>query len=236
LTWRTSPLAISARNFGRAIGVNRLLAPMLNGSGYEERFHAALMATIRHGDVVWDVGANVGLYSILFAQQVGSEGMVVAWEPSPTNLPRLHSALLNAANAMVRPIALGDRQGTATLILGKDSLGATSRIIDSPESTSDQGVACVSMASGDELVGTGDVPSPIVIKIDTEGFELEVLRGLTETLRRPSLRAVCVELHFAILHERGLLDVPAQIEGLLFDAGLTVSWPDASHIVATRSR
>ena len=54
-----------------------------HGRGYEESFRAAMFACIRPGDCVWDVGANIGLYSELFAAAVGPAGKVISFEPSP---------------------------------------------------------------------------------------------------------------------------------------------------------
>ncbi len=62
------------RNLGRALGLNRLLASLLAGE-YEDRFQTVMLGAIRPGDIVWDVGANVGLYSKKFSNNAGSSGM-----------------------------------------------------------------------------------------------------------------------------------------------------------------
>ena len=51
---------------------------------YEARFMRALNARVRPGDVVWDIGANVGMYTQQFAHAVGRSGRVIAFEPAPT--------------------------------------------------------------------------------------------------------------------------------------------------------
>jgi hypothetical protein len=79
------------------------------------------------------------------------------------------------------------------------------------------------------------VSAPNVIKVDTEGFELDVLLGLKQTLKQPSVRAVCIELHFATLQQRRRPNAPADIEKLLATSGFSVVWPDSSHIVAIRA-
>ena len=73
-----------------------------------------------------------------------------------------------------------------------------------------------------------------MIKIDTEGFEWDVLLGLRQTLQEKRLRMLCIEMHFGLLQERGLSNAPSDIEKLLVYSGFSLAWPDASHIVATR--
>ena len=194
-----------------------------------------MTATIRPGDTVWDVGANVGLYSKLFSDLAGPAGHVVAWEPSPVNLCRLREAVSACGNVTVNPVALGEREGTVELHQGQDDLGASSRIFERHQRGRWPEAVSVQVVCGDRLVSSGTVSVPNVIKIDTEGFELDVLRGLSRTLQDPAVRAVCVELHFGILHERQLPGAPADIEKLLVGSGFTVAWSDSSHIVATRS-
>jgi hypothetical protein len=67
-----------------------------------------------------------------------------------------------------------------------------------------------------------------------DGCELEVLKGMPRVLCAARLRAICVEVHFALLLERGLPNAPSQIERLLKDTGFHVSWADASHLIGLR--
>lgn len=229
MSWRTHPIVLALRSLGRALGVNSRLARVLARSGYESSFEEATLARIRPGDCVWDVGANVGLYSLKFLDAVGPRGAVFAFEPSPTNRTRLVAALASQANATVLPVALGDCDGTMKFEQGADALGATSRLLDGDGDGID-----VRVARGDSLIASGDAARPNVVKIDTEGFELDVLRGLFASLESKSLRALCVEVHFRLMSERGIVDGPRLVERLIRQAGFRVRWTDASHIVATR--
>lgn len=233
MSWRTNPAVLLLRNLGRALGLNRLLGSLLGRGDYEGRFQVAMLGVIRRGDVVWDVGANVGLYSKKFSDIAGSSGKVFAYEPSPANLLRLNEAVASLANVTVVPIALGEREGVVAFEQGIDPLGATSRIVDKAAGESERQVE-IQLSSGDRLVSSGAVAMPNVIKIDTEGFELEVLLGLGQTLQEKSLRVLCIEMHFGLLQERGLSNAPLDIEKLLVSSGFSLAWPDASHIIATR--
>jgi len=233
MSWRTNRTVLLFRNVGRVIGLNRPLGHLLGGRDYENRFQAAMLGAIRQGDVVWDVGANVGLYSQKFSDIAGASGKVFAYEPSPVNLRRLKEAVASRGNVTVVPVALGERDGVVAFMQGNDSLGATSRIIDKSLGALDRQVE-IQLWSGDRLVSSGAVAVPNVIKIDTEGFELDVLRGLRQTLQEKRLRMLCIEVHFGLLQERGLSNAPSDIEKLLVSSGFTLDWPDASHVVATR--
>lgn len=233
MSWRTSQAVLLLRNLGRTLGLNRLLASLLGGGGYEDRFQVAMLSAIRPGDIVWDVGANVGLYSKKFSNIAGSSGRVFAYEPSLDNLQRLNEAVASLGNVTVMPVALGDREDVVVFEQGTDPLGATSRIVDKAVRESERQVE-IMLSSGDHLISSRAVALPNVIKIDTEGFELDVLRGLSQTLQHKSLRTLCVEIHFALLKGRGLPNAPSDIEKLLVSSGFSLVWPDASHIVATR--
>ncbi len=233
MSWRTSGAVPLLRNLGRSIGLNRLLASFL-GAGYEDRFHLAMLGAIRQGDVVWDVGANVGLYAQKFSDIVGPTGRVIAYEPSPANLQRLNEAVGSRVNITVVPMALGQSEDVVLIEQGNDTLGATSRIVGKAVCGSGRQVE-VQMSSGDYLVSSCAVAMPNVIKIDTEGFELDVLLGLKRTLMQKSLRMVCIEVHFGLLKEQGFPRAPSDIEKLLVSAGFSLAWPDVSHLVATRA-
>ena len=233
MSLRTSRVFIVLRRFGRALGVNAKLVRVLRG-GYENRFQEAMLSAVRPGDCVWDVGANIGYYTLELARRVGSAGSVVAFEPSPNNLERLRAAVAGNNQITVMPCALGAKAGKAHLRQGADPIGATSQLVESEEQSAGAGVVSVTVQRGDDLVDQQLVPAPCVVKIDTEGFEVEVLEGMSGCLASRSLRALCIEIHFGLLTERGLSDAPARIERMLQAAGFRCRWTDLSHIVATR--
>lgn len=231
MSWRTHRLVVTLRSMGRALGLNRWIAARLPaGGGYEARYDSGFSGGLRPGDHVWDVGANVGYYTRLFAGRVGEQGHVFAFEPSPTNFQRLATASAGLRNVTLRACGLGREDGKLRFQQGVDDLGATSRIVDSAA----DGIA-VEIRSGASLLAGGEATLPHAIKIDVEGFELEVLEGMADYLRQPPLRMIGVEVHFGILQQRGMALVPQQIESLLQRSGFTVSWPDSSHILAVRA-
>src|SRR5581483_623925 len=65
-------------------------------------------------------------------------------------------------------------------------------------------------------------PCPTKAKIDVEGYELEVLRGMAGHLENPTLKSLFIEVHFATLEDRGLKGAPAEIVGMLDRAGFKV--------------
>lgn len=221
------------RSAGRALGLNRLISRLIQPSTYEDKFQTALLESVQPGECVWDVGANTGLYSKKFSAIVGPQGKVCAFEPSPLNLQTLRAETNSLANLEILPIALGEKETTALFQQGEDSLGATSRIVVDGSGSNPNSVT-VSVSTGDILISAGKVPVPNLIKIDTEGFELEVLRGLGNTLGRPELRMLFIEVHFKLLRERGFPEAPREIEKMLETAGFSLRWPDASHLVAAR--
>lgn len=231
MSWRTNSLVLGARNIGRALGVNRWLAAHLAGNSgdYEARYDNGFSSALRQGDCVWDVGANVGYYTRLFSERVGETGRVFAFEPSPVNFDRLTSACASLGNVTLRCCGLGKEDGKLYFQQGDDGLGASSRIVE----TASEGIA-VDIRSGASLVGNGEVAIPNAIKIDVEGFEYEVLAGLGEHLKSPAVRLIGIEVHFSILEQRGIPQMPQQIEKLLILNGFSVTWPDNSHIIAVR--
>ena len=228
---RTMPVTIAARNIARRLGLTVPLARLVLGRSYEAAFDRALLAAIRPGDVVWDVGANVGYYSRKFAYAAGAEGRVYAFEPSPITARRLRAAVGENVRIAIVPKAIGRAPARLRMVQGADELGATSRVVgrDSREDALE-----IEVDSGDRLVDAGEAAAPNVVKIDVEGHELEVLQGMAELLRDTGLRAVCVEVHFQLLNERGHPRAAAEIERLLKKAGFRLRWTDPSHLVALR--
>jgi len=210
----------------------RVLTLGRRGEGYERRFRSAMLTCIRPGDCVWDVGANVGFYSELFATAVGASGKVISFEPSPACVATLEDRLRDRASGASRqivPVALSDEDGDAWLSVGRGNTAPGNRLASSEEPLTVK----VRTVRGDSLLASGH-EAPAVVKIDVEGFEGEVLDGMGSVLDLPSLRAVCVEVHFGILNDRGKPHEPTRVSRLLQAHAFTVKWVDRSHFVARR--
>jgi FkbM family methyltransferase len=157
---------------------------------------ASLVATLKEGDVFFDVGANVGYYSLLASRLVGATGRVIALEPSVRNVALLHRhvTMNGASNIRVVPAACADRFSIATFSAGENF--ATGHI-----SESDAAGAIVPTVTVDALTQASAAPN--VIKIDVEGAEVEVLRGASETLAR-SAPVIYLSVHSSDLRSRCL--------------------------------
>lgn len=173
---------------------------------------------IQPGDVVWDVGANIGIYSCL-AASAGAE--VVAFEPEPTNRRRLTSNVaLNDTAIEIRVEALAAEPGTATL--GGDPVGDEPgrgrHALGAGEHPSE---VEVDVDAADRLIERGEVDPPAVMKIDVEGGELSVLRGAERLLNSESCRCVLVEVHPSEL--RGRCQNVAEVFSILNESGFSVN-------------
>lgn len=231
---------IQARSTSRKLGVTRLIHRLSNTrrepgnlARYETKVDAVLRRHIRTSDTVWDVGANLGLYTTRFSDWVGPAGHVVAFEPVPSCFQRLSERIDGSSNVSTLNLALGDRKGQLSMRLAEDPHGATHTFLDVDRPSNE--TLDLPVRSGDELCREGRLPTPNVLKIDVEGFELEVLRGLDATLANAACRAIVLEVHFGLLEERGRKHAPRDLQQLLRDRSFQVDWVDASHLVAYRS-
>jgi FkbM family methyltransferase len=147
---------------------------------YEQGHQTSLEGLLGEGDTFWDVGANVGFYSLLAARLVGPRGRVVAIEPVPRNLRYLHRHIgINALeNVAVVEAAAGEREGTARFT---ESAG------NAQNHFSDGGPLVVPVVTLDGLLAT--FPPPRALKIDIEGAEHLALEGARTLLQvhRPGI-------------------------------------------------
>ena len=145
------------------------------------------------GDVLYDVGANVGAYSLLAAVAIPGT-RVVAFEPGPANYAALCANIeLNAVTERVTalPVALGADPGSA--LLGRDaSVPGTSVELDGA-ATPDAGLTAL-VERLDDVVERFGLPLPTHLKLDVDGGELGVLAGPERVLGAERLRSAMVEL------------------------------------------
>jgi FkbM family methyltransferase len=165
------------------------------------------------GDVFYDLGANIGFFTLIAARLVGPEGHVYAFEPSPRTAGALRGnvELNQLENVTVVEAAVSDRDGTMAF----DEVGEVSqeaRLIP----RGGQGTTEVRIVAIDSFVGEG-ARQPKLVKIDVEGHENEAVHGMARTLRSARPIVVC-EIHQA-RHEN-----EHEVERMLQELGYSCSW------------
>lgn len=159
------------------------------------------IASFEPGEVLADVGANVGMYTVWAACTRGVR--VYSFEPESANYALLNRNIVaNGVAALVRAYcaALSDRPGFGELHLSQFAAGASCHSLDEMldpfhrPMTAAYTQGCVA-ATLDELVKAGKIAPPQHIKIDVDGFEPKVVRGARATLRSGSVRTLLVEVN-----------------------------------------
>jgi FkbM family methyltransferase len=177
------------------------LRPLLRDDRYN---FGALQRLVRKGDVVFDLGANIGLYSRFLAQCCGASH-VYAFEPSPANLELLAENLKIggcSSRVTVLPYAVGNADGTLEFQI--DDLTSNSGTLDvvtggaASQSRAQYGLpprtVSVQAVRLDTMLQRGETPLPRVIKVDIEGAEALALDGARELMKQHFCRFL-FELH-----------------------------------------
>ena len=143
---------------------------------HDERYVVTkLLKTIKPGDICWDIGANIGFYTCLLASQVEEVGAVVAFEPAVRTCGYLYEnvSLNQFSNVTVVNKGLGDKAEQQHLYYSEAALaeGTASLKYAEGRTASER----VTLDTIDNLIR--ELPIPDFIKIDVEGYQLEVLRG-----------------------------------------------------------
>jgi FkbM family methyltransferase len=142
-----------------------------------------LASNVYPGDVVYDVGANVGFFTLLAARLTGANGHVYAFEPVPENVAAVRHNLAqnHMAHVTVLQQAVSDEVGEGKLLLAHYSGGSSLDTVGSPPDL--KGELIVPLTTLDALVVQQNYPQPKFVKIDVEGAEINVLRGMTWLLK-----------------------------------------------------
>ncbi len=147
----------------------------------------------KEGTVFFDIGANIGLYS-LYAAKAAKDVQVYSFEPHKLNFATLlENIFLNGLEKNINPLALalGDSSGLFHLNYNSMESGASLTQLGhtnlSEERTFTPKLSeLVNSMSLDKLIESGEVPKPDMIKIDVDGNELPILRGMTDLLKSGS--------------------------------------------------
>lgn len=161
---------------------------------YEPSVCAWVKERVKPGDVIFDVGAQFGVYALLGARWVAPGGRIFAFEPSPETLSVLtRNVALNKAQGIVEvvPAAVGSDLGTATMFIvgthDHNTLASAAMGLINPLAIE---VSVITLDTFSKERGV----KPRLVKIDTEGWELHVMRGAVELLKADDILFV-VEMH-----------------------------------------
>jgi FkbM family methyltransferase len=152
--------------------------------GYERSIAELLPGIVRTGNVIYDIGANLGQYAVRFSRLVGKTGQVYCIEANPVCIYFLQANLqLNkATNCEILPVALSDQDGSIefTITYGNSALGISQgSSFYNVKIGHEVGIQSFSL---DHLIATLDLKQPSLLKIDIEGAEDTAIAGMERTL------------------------------------------------------
>ena len=149
---------------------------------YEPYLKHNFKKLIKPGDVVFDIGANIGFHTLYFAELVGNAGKVYAIEPIDINFKALTANLALNPFTNIIPVnkAFGNKTESINIHINVEQTnpGAFSITAEGPKNT------IINCIKGDEYVKEFGIEKVDVLKIDVEGFEFEVLKGLSTTINK----------------------------------------------------
>jgi len=178
------------------------------------------MDQFKAGDVMFDVGANVGMYSVYAGKISGAR--VFAFEPESQNYSELNrNIFLNELNGRVRAynLAVSNKFEISSLFLshfcpgyshhdfGENRWDADKKLGDllvKRDERLEQGCTAIVI---DEVIAQGFFPQPQHIKVDVDGFEWKVVDGARKTLQSPALKTVLIETDYKISESVKIIDI-----------------------------
>ncbi len=194
----------------------------------EEEVLSELIENLESGDVFYDIGANIGIYSS-FVMSSTDDVSVFAFEPHSSNISKMRRNLaLNGQEWSCIQTAIGDDNKLVPFnIASEDSDDSTHSTLESSSTIQ------IPQQRLTELVRNNDIPSPSVMKIDVEGAEYAVLKGTQELLE--DIRLLICEVHPEKLQSIGVKS--SEIEELLMSHGFTTrrleTEAEVFHVIAT---
>jgi len=196
---------------------------------------AWIESLVKDGDVMYDVGANVGVYSIYAGlQHAGAK--VYAFEPLQVNFHRLcaNIRLNGVGNVVPLHLALSDRNGIDSLYVSDYRLGASgsqlgAAVNDKGEAFDPLGTEYVPALRMDALGSVFGMPPPNHIKIDVDGIEMRIVQGMAGLLAADSIRSILIEVNREVTDQ-------GSIAGHLQSLGFHADHPLNQHPRHSRQR
>lgn len=189
------------------------------GEEHEYMMIKKVLQELNSDDVFFDIGSNIGVYSCLAAERANN---VVAFEPHPVNLSSLKKNVeRNKSNVQIKNVALSDSVGEVNFSeMDTEETTSTAAITSENSSKTVESKIC------DKLVQSGNIPQPNVVKIDVEGAEPLVLKGMRNTLMKDECRVVFCEIHLPVDYRPSIEDhgyTYKDVKNMLIEMGFEIS-------------
>jgi FkbM family methyltransferase len=154
----------------------------------QDKFEIELLKEhIKPGDVVFDIGANIGFYAKILSPLAGPAGRVHCFEPDTINFKHLVKATKNLPNVILNHNAIGPKTESIKIYTSKD-LNVDHRTYKPEEYDQEIDIDAVSI---DDYVKGLDDKKVDFIKMDIQGFEMQAIKGMLNTLRgNPSIKMI----------------------------------------------
>jgi len=181
---------------------NGILKDLLINRCREPYISRAFTNLIKEGDVVFELGANIGYYALQAATLVRKTGLVYAVEPAPLNIQALREniKLNNLSNIEVYEVAIGEENGKSRIMISEKGNLCTMESIDAHRTfTSSVEVDTMSLDSFMQ-----NKRPPDFLRMDVEGYEYYVIRGMKKLLKAGHPKRMFIEVHFDILREKAM--------------------------------
>ncbi len=200
---------------------------------FEEQSTQAVKRLVKHGDIVLDVGANIGYYSVLLSKLVGDKGKVLCFEPTEHYRTVLNMNLEAnyIHNAEVFPFGLSNKNQQLEI-----QIGSSSASLHNPGSLPSERNELITLRTLDNFMENRCLERIDFIKVDIDGHEPLFLEGAWKTLEKynPLILLEISHLHYLeagytawnfyetlttkgykIYHEDGLLEIKSKVEFLI---------------------
>lgn len=184
-------------------------------------FITRLLDSLKAGDVFYDVGANVGVVSMLAARRAGGNVEIHSFEPEPRNFAQLVKNLEKngVRNVTTHKLALGAATGSTTLfVAGEVGSGFHSLV---PGANAESAKVTIEIDTAANVAARIGKP-PTLMKIDVEGAETDVIAGLASLLAQAHPRELFIEVHPPKIEAAGR--TTDDVSRPLLDAGYELVW------------
>jgi FkbM family methyltransferase len=167
---------------------------------YERKMKKYLIENLHKGEVMLDLGAHVGYYSLIGARLVGSEGKVYAFEPLPRNIGylRQHLKLNDVRNVQLFEGAIAHYEGVANF---NDASFVGARF-------SETGKVSVKVYWLRKMIEEKILPIPNVIKMDIEGAEVDLIPDIISILKNNQIK-IFLSTHGKAIHQQCIANLSA---------------------------